>query len=173
MVKSLESPDLDDADRETLARIERFGWTCLHIEAGERTCGWSFSLGLPAQRNHPELIVFGLPNSDAYDVLADAVARITAGETLPLGREHAVELSGITCSLLKVERVWYRPFVGTAIWYHESLDFETLQIAWRNTRGQNAWEIPAEKARQPLLDRIDACEARTGEFLREMGFVEE
>jgi Domain of unknown function (DUF4262) len=61
----------------TRERIERNGFTMLGVE-GART--WTYTIGLQAGFDHPELVMTGIDPRGANRVLTDVAQRVMAGE---------------------------------------------------------------------------------------------
>jgi hypothetical protein len=76
-------------------RIERDGWTAMHVEAGHDNPSWSYTIGLTESFDHPELVVVGLHPPDAAWLLGWVAARIDAGAGFEAGEHILMPGAGI------------------------------------------------------------------------------
>ena len=137
-----------------LGDVEQDGWHHLRIHPSEGDPRWSFTIGLAATWEHPELIVFGLPYETCHDVLWTAARAIAGGARYEPGRSYDEFLEGYPARFVEVPPHWYAAFMGYAQWFHESsTGFRVLQFVWPDARGRfpwdEGWAVPAGK--QPVL----------------------
>ena len=67
---------LDTTDQKALADVEEYGWHCLHVHDRDGLPQWTFSIGIFQTWHHPELLVFGLRDTVAHDLLKRLVLRV-------------------------------------------------------------------------------------------------
>ena len=135
---------LDATDQKVLADVEEYGWHCLHVHDRDGLPQWTFSIGIFQTWHHPELLVFGLRDTVAHDLLKQLVLRVAAGEIFRPDREYVDEyvdlLDGFSCRFVIVDPQWYSAFLGYAQWFHETEDgFPVLQLVWPDKRGRYPW----------------------------------
>jgi hypothetical protein len=152
---------LDDADRKLLADVAEYGWHCLHVH-GEDGPSWSFSIGIFQTWQHPELVVFGLKDTTAHNLLTQLVDRIKTDESFAAGHDYADVLEGYRCRFVQVDPQWYSAFLGYAQWFYEADDgFPVLQLIWPDKHGRYPWEdgYAITDGSQPLLVSDDEAAA--------------
>jgi Domain of unknown function (DUF4262) len=96
---------LDEADNKVLADVEEYGWHCMHVHDEGELPYWSFSIGVFRRWKHPELIVFGLEDTLAHDLITQLVSRINTGESFSPGRDYNDILEGYRCRFVPSIRV--------------------------------------------------------------------
>jgi hypothetical protein len=162
------TPDIfDRLRRETMARIERHGYTAMVVGTGECSvpgCDcrpepypYAYSLGFWAH-GHAELVTFGLPLRAVNAVMDPILAALRAGRPLAIGQQHRHQLDGgPVVSLVAVPDLWVRRDPGRiGAWidlYGPPLP-SFVQICWADRDGRLPWEHgcdPATAAAQPLL----------------------
>jgi hypothetical protein len=146
---------LDDTDRKVLADVEQYGWHCLHIHDDGQVPFWTFTIGLVRTWSHPEIVVFGLPDTTAHEVLSDIVRRIEGGEQLESGRTYDdVFGNRVPARFVEVDPAAYSAFLGYAQWFYETeADFPVIQLVWPDKAGRFPWEAGCTVSRehQPVL----------------------
>lgn len=161
-------PDyFDEERRDTIARIEKHGYTAMVIGTGECSvpgCDckpepypYSYSLGF-CEYDHPELVSFGLPLSAVNSVMDPVFAAVRAGRPLQVGREHRHQLDGgPVISLVSVPDLWVRRDPGRiGAWidvFGPPLP-SFVQICWADRHGHLPWEEGCDQpvaAAQPML----------------------
>jgi hypothetical protein len=166
-----EPEPADSADQKLLDDIHKFGVHVVHIPAEDGTPGWTFSIGLYRTHGSPEVVVFGLPQDVAQFVINDLASRATKS---PLAADQRAGdlIEGFECVLKPVDPVWYRTFVGYAVWYYGGRPFPLLQCFWPDREHLFPWEAgfrPSWLWAQPLLFHSEVEPARAEELLRSMG----
>ena len=158
----------DDRDRRLLADVGDRGWHVIEVPELGSTPGWAFSIGLHHSFEHPEVVVFGLPVETMHGIIDVIGEEVRSGGSFPPDSESARILEGYTCSLMPVERCWYRPLLGYAMWFYRGADFPVVQCLWPDRDGF----LPHHPAfdsdligLQPLLWHSDPAAARAQEIL--------
>ena len=163
---------LDEADRRILENVNEHGWhVALVLEQGT-TPGWGYSIGFYHTFRHPEVVVFGLPKDLAHSVINFVGDDIKAGKRFESGKQYAELLDGVLCTLQRVEKVWYRPFLGRAIAFYNGEAFPVLQCVWPDKDQNYPWD-PKYRSdwlwAQPLLFHSDPTKANAKGLLRSTG----
>jgi hypothetical protein len=172
VVRTLDDPDLDDADRKLLHDVAEVGWHFLVIPEEAGTPGWAFSVGLYHSFRHPEVVVFGLPLKLLGQVIGGIGTAVRGGKVFAAGQDYADILEGVRCAFRPVTPCWYRPFLGYARWFYQGDDFPVLQCLWPDKQQHFPWEPKFKKAwlsAQPLLYESDMVAARAVELMRSTG----
>jgi hypothetical protein len=158
-----DKSELDEADRKLLADVDRYGWHCLHVHGGADAPSWSFSIGVFQTWQHPELVVFGLGETVAHELLTQLVDRIKAGEKFVPDHDYDDIVEGYRSCFVRVDPQWYPVFLGYAQWFYETKDrFPVLQLVVPDKEGRYPWEdgYTITPGSQPLLVSDDEATAR-------------
>jgi Domain of unknown function (DUF4262) len=150
-----DKSELTDRDRKLLDDVAAHGWHHLHIhpERG-RDPLWSFTVGLPATWQHPELVIFGLDMEVCQQLFEGIVDDVAGGRSFAAGDEADDVLEGYPVRFVAVRPHWYSSFLGYAQWFHESdAGFPVLQLVWPDRDGRWPWDPACSLRRgtQPLL----------------------
>ena len=148
--------DLAPADRKLFDDIDEFGVHIVHVPDDEGAPGFSFTVGLWHTFEQPEVVVFGLPEDVAHDLL-NAIADDAAEDKkfLP-GTRHEGVLVGYPVRFFDVPKDRYDDYLGSAVWAYEGSDFPCVQLVWPDKQGRWPWEPGARDgfaASQPVLGR--------------------
>jgi len=145
---------LDETDKKVLADFERYGWHCMHVHDEGELPYWSFSIGVFRSWQHPELVVFGLKDTVAHDLMTQLVNRIKTDESFSPRRDYKDILEGHRCRFIRVDPLWYSGFLGYAQWFYETEEgFPVLQLVWPDQQGLYPWQAgyAITDGSQPLL----------------------
>lgn len=153
--------------RDMGERIDHHGYTAMVVGTGECSvpgcvCApdpypYAYSLGF-CEREHPELVTFGLPLPAVNAVMDPVRDALRLGTPLAIGREHRHQLDhGPVISLVEVPDLWVRRDPGRiGMWIgmygHPLPDF--VQICWADRNERLPWDDdcdPGVAAAQPLL----------------------
>jgi hypothetical protein len=151
-----------DSDLELLANVESSGWHIVEVPERNEQPGWAFSVGLTHSFQHPEVVIFGLPETANREVLERVVQAVQAGASLREGSVTETILPGLRCELRPVSQVWHELLLGYAIWFYGGADFAAVQFLWPDTAGKLPGDpdFDTELAPlQPLFERDSAREA--------------
>lgn len=145
----------EQARREMLGRISRFGYTKVLVECEPRArepkpC-WTYSVGLWSFYHVPEVIVVGAHNEgiaavDAYAALA------RAGHTFKRGQLHTDLMADHTVLLQRVHRAKFRYWFAQAYHFYPGGKFPAYQLIWQHSDGSWPWESAWHRCEpQPVL----------------------
>ena len=178
MVRTLDDPGLDDGDRKLITDVAMFGFHIVQIPAGDlaegsadELAGWSFTVGLHHRFDHPELVLFGLPDPVRGTILSDLGQRVVRGERLDLEAPLEGVIEGYPLRFGSVRPRWYTPFLGYALWFYAGEPFPVWQVSWPDRSGAFPWdraEPDHPSILQPLLGEKSTVAARSAPFLRAM-----
>lgn len=132
----------DDHDAKLLSDVARYGWHVPHILEDDTGPGYSFSVGLYLKFGHPEILVMGLSQPVAHQLVNLAGACIAKGRVFR-PRERAEDLvQGFACSFIPIALEHYQNYLGYDIWFYRSLKrpFPALQLVWPDKRGRFPWD---------------------------------
>jgi hypothetical protein len=132
----------DDHDRKLLSDVENYGWHVLNIFSDESGPGYSFSVGLYHKFGHPEILVMGLSQPVAHQLINLAAGHIARGKEFQ-AREREEDLAqGFACSFVPILAEHYQEYLGYGIWFYRSLKqpFPAFQLVWPDKQGRLPWE---------------------------------
>ena len=130
----------DDSDRKLLADIERVGWHIVGVDADDEGPGYAFSVGLFHTLEHPEIIIFGLSNETAAELINVIGVHVQGGARFHAGDQSNDVADGFSVAFTEVPTDAYREYIGYALWFYESFDFPVLQCVWPDKSGLFAWQ---------------------------------
>ena len=148
----------DDHDRKLLSDVAAYGWHVPYILADENGPAYSFSVGLYLKFEHPEILVMGLSQPAAVQLINLAGRYISSGRVFrPQERTHDLA-EGFACSFVPIIVDHYRHYLGYCIWFYRTLKqpFPAIQLVWPDTEGRFPWENGYDEQffkLQRLLDR--------------------
>lgn len=136
--------------------VKKYGFHIAYFERTDYLPGFAYTIGLH-EKNHPELIVFGLSQELMGFILNEMGAKILNGEVFEIGRNYDDFIEGYPIQLVKVDKDYYPNYLGYCSWYNGfSEEYSTYQVIWPDKEGKFPWEDEFNKEwifMQPLLDR--------------------
>ena len=162
-VPDFVDPDLSEFDRKLLTDVGKYGWSCLHISEADDPVYWTYTIGLFKSWRVPEIIIFGLSDSTAHEILSGYVQDIESGDTFEADKPYEVFEGGYEAMFLSVDPRWYGAFLGFGQWFYDYEEFPALQCVWPDKESRLPWEpgFDAGLPSQPLLIS-DSDAARLG-----------
>jgi hypothetical protein len=137
--------------------IEKHGCHIIFVEANNYLGNFAYTIGLYRRFKHPEIICFNLNHQVSAQLLNHVCEQIKESHSFETGKNYSGVLKHYDVQFLKVEKGYYRDYLGYAVWYYgKEIDFTALQLVWPDRRNAFPWEnnfMPAYKFKQPLLDR--------------------
>jgi hypothetical protein len=150
------STDLQPADRKLLDDVDEFGVHVVHVPEDEDGPGFSFTVGLWHTFQQPEVVVFGLAEDVAHDLL-NAIADEAADDRKFLAdSRHDDVLVGYPVRFFAVPKSSYEDVLGSAVWAYEGDDFPAVQLVWPDKQGRWPWDPDVREgfaSAQPVLGR--------------------
>lgn len=150
---------MDDSERKTLADIEQYGCSVMHVhDPDDNLPPFSYSVGITKSSGVPEVVVVGLKQPLAHFIVNEYNRRVREGETFQAGHRYSGFIEGFHLLAVSVERRHYPEYFGYDLWLYQGPNFEVLQLVYPNTVGVWPWQDGADdwfRARQPLLGDID------------------
>jgi hypothetical protein len=132
----------DDKDRKLLSDVQQHGWHVLHIPADESGPCFSFSVGFYLKFGHPEVLIMGLAQPVAHELINLVGGHLTTGRVYR-PRELVGDLvEGFPCSFVSILPEHYREYLGYGMWFYRSLKqpFPALQLVWPDKQGRFPWD---------------------------------
>lgn len=134
----MELPTPDDAfDVDFLRHIDDPGWGVIVVPPDDDGPGFAFSVGLFYTHQHPELIVTGLPDEVATEIINVAGDLIAEGQRFDDGTSTDQLIDGFACQLKAVADARRDEFLGYLTWFYQQLDHPVpaLQVLWPDAEG--------------------------------------
>src|SRR5689334_12582493 len=116
----------------------------------------SYSIGLFATFEHPEIVVIGLPGETAQRLIDNLAEEIKDGATFEPGARYDHVLQGYDVMFVRVAPEYYREYFGRALDYYGSVSFSVVQMVWPDRHRFFPWDAAcAQDIRelQPVLAR--------------------
>jgi hypothetical protein len=140
MIERFRGRDLDEKEQAVLGHVERVGWSITSVSEQDGVPGWSFTIGLFENFDHPEVAIFGMKAQSCQSILNWIGENVRKGNHFTSGLEHDWVLDGYKCWSREVQKVWYRDLVGWAIWFYGGTDFPVVQCLWPAKDGTYPWQ---------------------------------
>ncbi len=142
--------------RKLLQDIEDNGVHIVHVPADDDGPAFTFTVGLWHSFEQPEVIVFGLQQEVAADLLNALADEAAEGKTFLADSRHEGLLVGYPLRFLEVPKDQYAGHFGMALWAYEGDDFPGVQMVWPDKQGRWPWEPGLREGfaqSQPVIGR--------------------
>ena len=149
--------ELTSSDKKLLDNVENYGWHVLKIMEDEKGPGFTYSIGLYKNFNHPEIIMIGLNLDLAHTLINNIGEDIRAGKEFKSGEFYTDILDGFNCLMVEVDKDYYDEYFGYGKWFYKNSDFPVLQCIYPTVKGVFPWEKewPENiKDLQPILGKL-------------------
>jgi hypothetical protein len=132
------------------------GWEVMGVGADPETHepGFSYTIGLHHNYQHPEIITFGLPIPVAHVILNDVGQRVKGGESLVIGFAYTDIVSDYPVIFKPVLKDFIPEYFGMALRFYGHSEFPAIQLCWTDRQSRFPWDgdfDPNMLAAQPLL----------------------
>lgn len=91
--------------------IDRVGWSCIKIQDVQPP--FAYTVGLIRSYDHPEMIIFGLPEDD-FAILTDLVEAVRSGSRIDEPRQYNL-LDGFPIATKPVHQTQHELYLGCAM----------------------------------------------------------
>ena len=148
---------LTDSERAILGAIASEGLHIEHVAIDDDGPGFSFTVGLWQTFQQPEVIVFGLEDHVADELLDEIADLAHEGTRFLADSKHDGLLQHYPARFFAVPKGFYRNFLGVAVWAYEGDAFEAVQLVWPDKQGRWPWEDGVRgvfRDRQPVLGKL-------------------
>jgi hypothetical protein len=136
--------------------VEQSGLHVVQLPPSGSLPAGSHTVGLWQQFEQPEVVVFGLPDEVAADLLEAIADEVDAGRRFLGGQRHEGLLQDYPVRFVDVPRGRYAECLAAACWAYEGDAFPAVQLVWPDKQGRWPWDPAARDgfaARQPVLGR--------------------
>lgn len=145
---------MSTADRAIAETIQKYGWAVVRVEESQDEPGFAYSVGLYANWEHPEIIVFGLPLDIIQEIVNTIGDQVRHGARFLADSTSAAVLEGYECAFRKVSPAAYDRYMGTAVRFYNGREFPALHCIWPDSSGRFPWDpetTTAYRRLQPML----------------------
>lgn len=150
-------------DQDMLDDIAKNGITLVHDEIEGEGTTRAFTLGLWHARQQPEVVVLGLPEDVAYDLLNLLADDVEEGACLAAGSTREGILHGYPVYFGKVDARQAQALLPEVCRLYGRADVPVLQLVYPDKQGRWPWDENVREgfaAMQPVLERASSSEAR-------------
>ena len=148
-------------EENTLRCVREYGCAIISIPWGGNDAEppFSFSVGLFANFDHPELIFFGMNGDNASAIINEVRYHVAAGRKFADGEiADDIMTDDYKVCFWKVPLTVYPFYLGRALWFYDKcpIVFPCLQIIWQDVNRYFPWEPECGadvKLDQPLLKK--------------------
>lgn len=154
----MKEAELDDGDKKAISDIEKYGLHVIHVLEDDKGPGFSYSIGLYKNYNHPEIIIIGLKQELTHSIINDIGVDIKDNKKYLPSNYYEGLIEGFECYFVEVDKANYYEYMGYANWYYKGHNYPVLQCIYPTTKGiypwQNEWP-ESIKDLQPILGSIN------------------
>lgn len=146
-------------ERQILADIAATGAHLAHVPEAAAAPGWSYTVGLWHTFAHPEVLVIGLDDESAADLLDTVADAIEQGRRFAAGEQHDGIVHGYPVRFLRVSSAQARSWCPRQGWAHGGDEVPCLQIVYPDQQGRWPWQGDVREGFrriQPVLERLSA-----------------
>ncbi|MFY9344320.1 MAG: DUF4262 domain-containing protein [Planctomycetota bacterium] len=145
------------AELAILADVDEHGVHIAHVDGDDDEPTFSFTIGLWHSFDQPEVIVFGMPEEVAAELLNSLADEAAENRKFLAETRHEGLLVGYPVRLVALPRERYRDYLQAAVWAYEGDDFPAVQLVWPDKQGRWPWEPGVREgfaSAQPVPGRI-------------------
>jgi len=146
--------ELAPDQRLVLEDVEEYGCHIVTIAATEHSPGYAYSIGLWHRFQQPEVVVVGLQDDVAAQLIELVGDDAEDGSRYGEGDRTGDLLHGYSVTFRSVPRSHHRGWFATAVWAYQNDDFPVLQLVWPDKQGRYPWQPDVREgflAAQPLF----------------------
>jgi len=134
------SDDLSPEEKKVLQDVAEEGVHIVHVPKSDEGPGFSATIGLWFHFEQPEVIVFGLPDEVAEELLNAVTDAADEGKRFKHGEDHKDLLIGYAVRFLDVPLEKVSDYLGTAQWAYAGAEFPVVQLVWPDKKQQWPWQ---------------------------------
>jgi hypothetical protein len=153
-------PTLPERLAQVLADIEEYGLHIVHVleddadPTGEPR--FSYTVGLWHSFEQPEVVVFGLPEDVAHELLNEIADEAAEGRRFVAGTRHDDLLQGYPVRFLAIDEAVRDEHCGVANWAYAGEPFTAVQLVYPDKQGRWPWDESTRQGfrkGQPVIGR--------------------
>lgn len=146
--------DLSPEEKKVLQDVAEEGVHIVHVPGGSDGPGFSATIGLWFHYEQPEVIVFGLHEEIAEDLLNAVADAADEGKRFKHGENHKDLLVNYVVRFLDVPQEKVADYLGTAQWVYDGAEFPVVQLVWPDKQQRWPWQEGVREGfrdSQPIL----------------------
>lgn len=140
------------------ADVQTFGWHCLSVypRKGEEGAAFTYTIGLGATFEHPEIMIFGLDREVSHGILQDCVQMIRDGARFLPDTEYSKVIGGTYKVVFKRVRPECLPeYFGAAARYYAGRPFSGLILFWPDKVHRFPWQEASSTAQREAMNLVE------------------
>ena len=116
---------------KTQNHIDTFGWSFLNVfDPNGENPDFSYSIGFEETFNFPEIMIFGLDNKTAHQIISDIAQDLKDGIRYELNKKHKNVISGdFEVEFKEVKKEFFSSYLGTAVDFYRK-PFRAWVLFW-------------------------------------------
>lgn len=121
--------------------IRKFGHTVITVAGGENEPPFAYTIGMTETDKHPEILVFGLPQSVAQYILNAVAERVRKGHRLADG-DVLNQIANVPCAIKSISRGAASFYTFQALYRYEkaAVQPEFVQLVLPDRNGRFPWD---------------------------------
>jgi hypothetical protein len=140
--------EMNRVESKVASDVDAFGWHVILVAASDRAPQFAYTIGLFHTYQHPAVVVIGLTDAKAHEVLNIISAAVKSGARYGAGDRVDGILVNYPSAFVVFPRSAYADYLGVARRFYAGDEFTALQFVWPDSSGRFPWEAGvAEGAR--------------------------
>ncbi len=140
----------DPYEQGILDDVTEHGWSGLIIEPEDDAPGFEYSIGFETSQDHPEVILFGLPDDVMHEILWNVYHDVVDGRRFEVEGLYEELVEGVPCYFKPVHVSQHPDYLGYGMWHRHHLGkadtLRAVQCFWPDGDGRFPWEDGCEPA---------------------------
>ncbi len=133
--------DLTPEQQEVLVDVAEQGVHVVHVPRnGSEGPSYSYTVGLWESFQQPEVVVFGMPEDVAQDLLDTLADDASEGRVFQAGERHEGLLVGYPVRFFATPPAMTASHFDVLPWAYEGADVPVIQLVWPDKQGRWPWE---------------------------------
>lgn len=150
------SDDLSPAEKKVLQDVFEEGVHIVHVPPTDGGPCFAATIGLWFHFEQPEVIVFGMPEEVAEDLLNAIADAADDGQRFAPGDRPKDLLVGYSVQFLEVPAERVAEYLGTAQWAYDGSEFPVVQLVWPDKQQRWPWDDDVREGfrdAQPIIGK--------------------
>ena len=144
--------------RRIIDDVAKYDWHVVAVRPDKSSLlSFSFTVGLFKTFDHPELVLFGLPDDAAHGLFSACVERVKQGAVFADGQVRTDLLTHHSIAVFSIDPSFYEEFLGSAIGYYDTLEFPALQLVWPDKANRFPWDSNFDSACEGLQKLLNSA----------------
>lgn len=138
--------DLSPELREILEDVRDHGLHVVYVPATDDAPEYAFTIGLWHAFEQPEVVVFGMPEEVAVELLETVADEVEDGRRFGGGERHEGLLVEYPVRFLELGGATIDERCALMRWAYEGAEVPAVQLAWPDRQGRWPWTPGVQKA---------------------------